>query len=193
MDLFHDKCFIFANFGNSQIKLGIEFWEEYLQKVCVFQLNLIEMKKIFSCLNPNMQLSQIIEWFRIRKINVIITSGKLGAIGSYKDGEKGLIFAPPIKTFEFVDSTGAGDAFIGGLASRISQTNDLSFERYCDAIAEARIWAAYACTTLGAASNCPTQNEIKVFKANNLIGVENQIKIVPAKEAENILDIFDTV
>ena len=192
-DSFHDKCFIFANFGDSQIKLGIKFWEECLKRIDVLQLNLAEMKKLFSCLNTKMNLSQIIEWFRIRKINAVITSNRFGAIGTFKDGKKGLIFARPIKIKGFVDSTGAGDAFMSGLASKIYQTNELTFEGYYDAIAEARIWAACACTTLGAASNCPNRKTLMEFQEKNLLRGHNQIEIVPIKEAGRKLKFFDTM
>ena len=139
-----------------------------------------------------MQLSQMIEWFRIRKINAIVTSGRFGAIGTFEDGEEGIVFAPPIKLNRFVDSTGAGDAFMAGLTSKIYKANALTFQGYYDAIAEARTWAAYACTTLGAASNCPSRNKLEELKAQYLSGENNRIEIVPAKEAQKILNTFDT-
>jgi sugar/nucleoside kinase (ribokinase family) len=191
-DFFYDRCFIFANFGDSQIKLGIKFWEEYLKKVCVFQLNLIEMRKLFSFLNPKIQLSQMIEWFRIRKINAIVTSDKLGAIGTFGDGKKGLVFAPPVEIKNLVDSTGAGDAFMAGLVSKFFQKNDLTFEGFHDAISEARIWAAYACTSLGGATNCPDRKTLMEFQEKNLLKESNQIEILSIKDAERKLKVFDT-
>ena len=151
------------------------------------------MRKIFSRLNPNMRLSEMIEWFRVRKINIIVTIGKFGAVGAFENGEQGIVFAPPIILNQFVDSTGAGDAFMAGLASKIYRTNKLTFQGYVDAIAEARTWGAYACTTLGAASNCPSRKRLAEFKAQNMSGENNRIEIVPVKEVQKILNTFDMI
>ena len=87
----------------------------------------------------------------------------------------------------FLDSTGAGDAFGAGLVSyfidkitelekskgRISKKDWVQITtigNFVDAIERARHWAAYCCTTLGAANDCPDQNELERFRST--LGVQ---------------------
>ena len=76
---------------------------------------------------------------------VIVTLGGEGAVLFRKDG-------PPIRRTTYpvavVDTTGAGDAFIGGFAARYVETRDLA-----DALPWGLAAGALACTTLGATTS----------------------------------------
>lgn len=188
---FHENSLIFANFGDSQIRLGVDFWEEYLRKIGVFQLDLVEMKSFFARKNAKMSLVKIIDWLKDKEITAVITLDKFGAIGTYKDGRQGVILARPHQVKGFVDPTGAGDAFGAGLISRLHGKRDFSFEDLYDAILEARLWAAYACTNLGGAAHCPGKESLREFYEKVLSREHNPIEMLSMKEADRILRALD--
>lgn len=84
--------------------------------------------------------------------NVIITLGERGCV--YNDGDE-IIFRPAIET-KVVDTTSAGDCFIGALVSRLSRGVNLS-----DAIDFATKASAIAVSREGASKSIPYENEIK--------------------------------
>ena len=191
IDSFYNKSLIFANFGYSQISLGAGFWEEYLKKISIFQLNLSELKAFFNKMKVKMCLSEIIEWFRDRCITCVITLDKLGAIGTFKDGKDGVVFSRPYKVKGFVDSTGAGDAFGAGLVSKINHKVDFTFSDFHDSIAEASCWAAYACTKIGGAWNCPDRESLMEFRRNMEKDNYNHLEVLSIKKANRVLKGFD--
>ncbi len=80
-------------------------------------------------------------------------------------GERGLIWAQghcsgtlPAFTVEALDSTGAGDAFHGGLAAALA-----SQQPWEDALIYASAVAALCCTKVGARPGMPTQIEVADF------------------------------
>ncbi|MBR3929140.1 MAG: ribokinase [Clostridia bacterium] len=84
----------------------------------------------------------------------IITLGKKGVF--YKtQTESGIIHAPKVKA---VDTTGAGDAFNGALASRLA-----SGEKLKDAMKFACAFASLSVTKKGAADSMPTREETDAF------------------------------
>lgn len=86
--------------------------------------------------------------------NVIITLGKRGVF--YKTEERsGLVQAPEVKA---VDTTGAGDAFNGALAAKLSAGENLlaAMEFSC-------AFASLSVTKKGAAASMPTLNETNAF------------------------------
>jgi ribokinase len=90
---------------------------------------------------------------------VIVTLGAEGAVLFRKDG-------PPIRRqtypVQVVDTTGAGDAFIGAFAARYAETGDL---------AHALPWGlaagALACTTLGATPSFADRGRIEALVARH--------------------------
>jgi ribokinase len=78
----------------------------------------------------------------------------LGAAGAIAQGPAGgwRIGALPV---EPVDTTGAGDAFVGVLAAALDQGLDLP-----DALRRASVAAGLACTRLGAQTSRPAAAEI---------------------------------
>lgn len=89
--------------------------------------------------------------------NILITLGKKGCY-FYNGGETGRLFSG----FEVqsVDSTGAGDAFNGGLAHALASGQKLD-----DAIIYANAVAALSVTKMGTAPAMPTKEEVDVFLA----------------------------
>jgi ribokinase len=79
----------------------------------------------------------------------------LGAAGALAIGPKGghRVAALPV---EPVDTTGAGDAFVGVLAAALDQGHDVAA-----ALARASVAAGLACTALGAQTSQPTAAQIE--------------------------------
>lgn len=86
--------------------------------------------------------------------NVIVTLGENGSILINSDKNK------HFKTFEVetVDSTAAGDSFIGGLVKALAEGKPLE-----NSIKYGHIVSSYAVTKKGAQSSIPTEDELKCF------------------------------
>jgi ribokinase len=88
---------------------------------------------------------------RRHRLTCVVTLGAAGAIAiGPEDGQR--IAALPV---EPVDSTGAGDAFVGVLAASLDLGQDLGV-----ALRRARVAAGLACTGLGAQTSQPTAAQI---------------------------------
>lgn len=91
---------------------------------------------------------------------VTITLGKDGTILSFKDNYE---IIPSIKINQ-VDSTGAGDAFVGSMLSlmieEINSGNDLSFEKIKEICIFSNKVGAITCTNYGAMNSIPTKKEL---------------------------------
>lgn len=89
--------------------------------------------------------------------HVIITLGKKGALLYL--GEDSYKFIPGFKV-EAIDTTGAGDAFNGGLAHAISSKMPIE-----EAMEYANTVAALSVTKIGTAPAMPTKEEIEEFRS----------------------------
>lgn len=91
---------------------------------------------------------------------VLITQGAKGALVIF-EGEQELIAGQAVKP---VDTTGAGDAFVGGLLARLAQHNEWAHK---EAIHSAVNWAngcgALATTQKGAMTALPTQDDLLAY------------------------------
>ncbi|MEF1327420.1 aminoimidazole riboside kinase [Vibrio sp. M260121] len=91
---------------------------------------------------------------------VLITQGAKGALVVFKGGQE-LIAGQAVKP---VDTTGAGDAFVGGLLARLAQHNEWANK---EAIHSAVNWAngcgALATTQKGAMTALPTQDALLAY------------------------------
>lgn len=91
---------------------------------------------------------------------VLITQGAKGALVIF-EGEQELIAGRAVKP---VDTTGAGDAFVGGLLARLAQHNEWAHK---EAIHSAVNWAngcgALATTQKGAMTALPTQDALLAY------------------------------
>lgn len=96
---------------------------------------------------------------------ITVTLGEKGAILSYQ-GKKEII--PSIKVKQ-IDSTGAGDAFVGGVLREIAcekNKDSISFDVWKEIIRYANIVGAITCTQYGAIDAVPTIEDIKNLKVD---------------------------
>jgi sugar/nucleoside kinase (ribokinase family) len=177
IDRYRDRAILFANFGESQYCLGSAFWEDTLPTLTVFQLSIQEAREFFGGCRLNGKpsggarpsLIEMVRWFQERRITAVITLDRFGAVASYRDHE-GVFFAPAFDLDAFEDSTGAGDAFGAGLVHTLCHLaparagGEVSDDAFGAALRRARMWAAHACTTRGAASHCPSRQELDAFE-----------------------------
>ncbi|HBO38745.1 MAG TPA: aminoimidazole riboside kinase [Pasteurellaceae bacterium] len=94
---------------------------------------------------------------------IIVTLGKDGAL-YHLNGKKDIIAGKAVKP---VDTTGAGDAFVGGLLAGLSQTeNWQETQNLVNIICQANACGALATTAKGAMSALPNQAQLKAFLEN---------------------------
>ena len=189
IDTFSENYPIFTNFGKSQYGLGADFWEEELSKVKVFQLNLSEMKKFCYPVTNTNDLFDILKFFQTRNVTAIITLGTFGAVGTLA-GYDNVTIAYPFQIDDFVDSTGAGNAFMAGLIYMYSRHKEFTPGTFSDAIREARMWSAFACTTLGGSVKLEHRDGYDRFK-DQIIERTPDLITQPIDSQKNILDILD--
>ncbi len=84
--------------------------------------------------------------------NVVVTLGEKGVYGAFADGRQDHL---PARKVQAVDTTAAGDTFIGGFIGAIAQGRDPF-----DAIAYAQAAAALSVTRIGAQTSIPTRDEV---------------------------------
>lgn len=93
---------------------------------------------------------------------IIITMGKLGAYYNFHDTNE-IISGKPIQP---VDTTGAGDAFVGGLlAGLVKEKNWQSGNNLVQVIRQANASGALATTAKGAMSALPTKEQLDAYLA----------------------------
>ncbi len=89
---------------------------------------------------------------KIGETNCIVTLGEKGVVAFLTDGSRVEARAAPVKV---VDTTGAGDTFVGILASALDEGFDLtaSLERACEG-------ASMSCLKMGAQAGMPTRIDL---------------------------------
>ena len=92
---------------------------------------------------------------------VIITMAEKGSLFLATEGEQQEIYTPAYKV-NAVDTTAAGDAFCGALATALAKNNSIS-----DSLKFASAAGALATTKAGAVPSIPSQTEINKLIANN--------------------------
>lgn len=198
VDRYRNKTLIYTNFGSSQIRLGVKYWESYLRHVDIVQLNLSEAKEFFAQSNLDHSLSEIIKWFGSKGISAVITLDRFGAIGAHKDNTNTIILARPVIDIkDVVDTTGAGDAFAAGMLADLHAKPSDSIHEFLSAIETARLWAAYACTTIGASGKCPDARILNNYKTDIFSDKEKTKKYKPIEfqmttNAVQIMELIDT-
>ena len=94
---------------------------------------------------------------------IIITMGKDGALFNL-NGHKEVVAGKPLQP---VDTTGAGDAFVGGLLAGLSlNSNWQKLDVLKQVIRQANACGALATTAQGAMSALPNQQQLKAYLAN---------------------------
>lgn len=99
---------------------------------------------------------------KLHEIGVKVVTVTLGSKGTYLsvNGKNEVI--PSIKIKQ-VDSTGAGDAFVGAVLRQVSDIDDkesISFDRWKEIVSFANKVGAITCTNYGAIASMPTLNEL---------------------------------
>lgn len=192
IDRWQGKAPIFLNLGHSQIELGIGFWEEAFRRATVIQMNIWEYKNLMKEEEHLPSLRKIIDWFTNRRINGVISMGRFGALGTYGDGKDGLVYGQPLLPPEMVmDTTGAGDAFAAGLAAALTGKKEFTFPDFHNAMAEAGVWASFACTTYGGSGSCPDRQALETFLREIGGDYRTPVRIIKKESAGPMLDMMD--
>ena len=100
---------------------------------------------------------------KLHELGVGVVTITLGAEGTYLSvkGENAVI--PSIKIKQ-VDSTGAGDSFVGAVLKQVSEFEDkknISMEQWKEIVAFANKVGAITCTNYGAIASMPTLSEVQ--------------------------------
>ncbi len=128
---------------------------EFLQMVDVIVLNDLELKDLAG--------SDLIEEAAKSVIEqgpqaVVVTLGKEGSMLVSKDGTVNTITVPDIEV-KAVDTTGAGDAFCGGLSAALDSGEDIQ-----GAVRLGNLIGALSTTKVGAQEALPTREEVEDLK-----------------------------
>jgi len=192
LEYFSDKnTLIYANFGASQLEYGFYFWKKHLKKVDILQLNIHELRA-FLADDESCDLACLIQKIRALEINMIITIDKFGALGLMKEKKNTLFMARPINDDdEFIDSTGAGDAFCAGMVSRLAGKKYFDEQDFKEAMERARSWATYACKSFGGANACPTKKVLDHFHHIHL--KSNEVALYHDEAMRDIIALVDTM
>jgi len=100
---------------------------------------------------------------KLHKLGVKVITITLGSKGTYisVNGENEIVSSMKIKQ---VDSTGAGDAFVGAILKQLSDIENkrnISFEEWKNIVSFANKVGAITCTNYGAIASIPTLKEIE--------------------------------
>jgi len=170
-----------VNFGQAQYALGSKRWGRLLRdEVDVFQLDIGEVRRFCADAEiPDGSLESILGWFRSR-CTVVISLERFGAIGQLA-GSDVPVAAWPYVLEKVTDSTGAGDALGAGLAASMltlpfdedGDTAETQLEKFSAALAFGRVCGAYACTTLGGATDCPSLEGLARFEQDRTLAARD--------------------
>ena len=134
--------------------------DEFLSKVYMVTPNEIEAEELTGVQVADLaSASKAAKWFYRKGVKkVIITMGELGAFVS-SDGREEII---PSYRVPVADTTGAGDAFNGGLLAALGEGKDIwEAARFASAL------AALSVQKLGTTPSMPTRSEIETFLKEN--------------------------
>ena len=100
---------------------------------------------------------------------VIVTLGSAGSLGLDTRQGHTLVAIPAIEV-EVLDTTGAGDTYVGALVTALSEGQDLS-----GAMTFAGAAAGLACTRAGAQPSMPSRPEIDALLAKSIAGAQQDV------------------
>ena len=125
-------------------------------KIDTLILNETEGYELSGCDIPD----EIIKYFRgkYKELKLLLTLGRDGGIYSSKDKE---IKYTSFKT-KAIDTTGAGDTFLGYFLANISNGEDLE-----KSLKLASLAAGLACSKKGAATSIPSLKEVEAYAKDN--------------------------
>lgn len=102
----------------------------------------------------------------------IISLGAEGALLITAEGE----FLFPAPRVEVVDTTGAGDAFVGGLLFTLSRENYWNHALLAEAISNANACGAMAVTAKGAMTALPYPDQLNTFLSSRSLAQAMTVK-----------------
>lgn len=192
LDAFQGICPVYANFGNTQIGLGLDHWKDVLKRIDTFQLNILEARRFMTSTDDRKTLSEILSWFAENEISTVITLDRFGAVATHKDGNEAYYFAwPAIERQQIIDTTGAGDAFAAGMVAELSGKSWNS-ANFSSALETARVWAALACMNYGASEQCPDLSTVMAYKRDAAKRKSfRAIEVQTARIAEQFIELID--
>ncbi len=192
LEYFSNKeTLVYANFGASQLEYGFSFWKTYLPKVDVLQLNIHELRAFLSN-GSHCNLACLIQKVQDLSLTMIITLDQFGALGIMKDKPHTLFMARPIQDIEdFVDSTGAGDAFCAGMISKLKGKKYFTAEDFKEAMERGRSWATYACKSYGGANHCPSPQQVVTFHKEKT--TNNEVVLYHDAAMQDIIALVDSM
>lgn len=132
--------------------------DEVLKKVYLITPNEVEAEILSGiCIDSEENAKKAAEWFFAKGVqNVLITLGQRGVFIATKERQEII----PAYKVNAIDTTGAGDAFNGGLVAALAEGKDL-----WEAAKFANALAAVAVQRLGTTPAMPTRAEIDEFIA----------------------------
>lgn len=134
--------------------------DEVLKKVYLITPNEVEAEILTGiCIDSEENAKKAADWFFAKGVqNVLITLGKRGVFIATKERQEII----PAYKVNAIDTTGAGDAFNGGLVAALAEGKDLwEAARFANAL------AAVAVQRLGTTPAMPTRAEIDEFIATH--------------------------
>ena len=102
---------------------------------------------------------------KLHEIGAKVVAITLGAKGTLISNGEEMEVVPSVKIKQ-VDSTGAGDSFVGGVFRKISElenNKNISFEKWKDIIAYGNKVGAFTCTNYGAIASMPTEKDLEIL------------------------------
>jgi sugar/nucleoside kinase (ribokinase family) len=155
----------------------------------VLQLNLSEMRAFLGG-GRDLSLTQVIDRLHQERLTGIVTLDRFGAIGVHRDVPGSVLLAWPFRLEQVTDTTGAGDAFAAGLVSVLRRGRACSYEQLLGGVDEGRAWAAFACTKVGGASQCPRLEELARFR-DEFLKDSRGIEVKETGLARDILGVLE--
>lgn len=142
------------NFAPARLDIPAKGLERFLAEIDILVLNEHEAEVIGSALGlgPENIAEALAERFALA---VVVTLGARGA-SLCEPGALPALF--PAASVDVVDTTGAGDTFVGALASALFEGGSIR-----DAVERAGLAAALSCTRPGAQGGSPTREEFDDF------------------------------
>ena len=131
--------------------------KNFIEKADFIKLSDEEIKIITKKEDLNEGVSEL------HKIGAKVVAITLGSQGTLISDGLNSVIIPSIKIKQ-VDSTGAGDAFVGAVLKKVNEIDnkdEISFEKWKEIIAYANRVGAITCTNYGAIDSIPTEKDLE--------------------------------
>ncbi len=138
---------------------AIKYNDEIYSYMDYISVNQTE-SQILSGIYPETEEDCIKVFKFFERLGVKHTIITMGSLGSYANDGEEVIFVPA-KKIKAIDTTGAGDSYMGALVSKLSEGSNLS-----DSMNYATEVSAMTVMKKGAQGAIPTKKELEIFKLN---------------------------